>query len=129
MDKALGVIGQCMLLQIVAALTLAITEDLIVQVNASRTVGSHLKHCKCCTHHGKSIEVKRFISHITDLTGTMYPAHGCNQVTILLYCLKKLVVIQRRYLLPQDRLEVCAHMCLSLIHRLQIHGMQIQHQE
>ena len=81
------------------------------------------------THHGKSIEVKRFISHLTDLTGTMYPAHGCNQVAILLYCLKKSVVIQRRYLLPQDRLEVCARMCQSLTHHLLIHGMQIQRQE
>ena len=37
-----------MSLQMVAALTLAITEDLMVQANASRTVGSHLKQCKCC---------------------------------------------------------------------------------
>ena len=68
------------------------------------------------SHHGKSLEVKRFCSDITNLTGTMYPVHGCNQVATLSYCLKKSVVIQLRYLLPQDRLEVCAHMCQRLIH-------------
>ena len=48
MDKALGVFGQHISLQMVAALTLAITEENIMQANASRTVGSHLKQCKCC---------------------------------------------------------------------------------
>ena len=65
-----------MSLQMMAALTLAITEDIISQTNASRNVGSHLKQCQCCkpvrSHRGKSLEVKRFRS---DLTGTM--AHGC----------------------------------------------------
>jgi hypothetical protein len=48
MDKALDAIGQHMSLQRLVALTLAITEEVIVQTNAKRTVGSHLKHCKCC---------------------------------------------------------------------------------
>jgi hypothetical protein len=51
MDKALDAIGQCMSLQMVVAPTLAITEDLIMQANAARTVGSHLKHCKCCKEY------------------------------------------------------------------------------
>jgi hypothetical protein len=48
MEKALDAIGRCTSLQMVVALTLAITEDLIMQTNAARTVGSHLRHCKCC---------------------------------------------------------------------------------
>lgn len=48
MEKALGAIGPRMLLQIVAALTLAITGELTAQRNASKTVGSHPKYCKCC---------------------------------------------------------------------------------
>jgi hypothetical protein len=48
MDKASDAIGQRMSLQRVVAPTLAITEEVIIQTNALRTVGSHLRHCKCC---------------------------------------------------------------------------------
>lgn len=47
MDKVLVVIGQQILHQAVVAPILVITEVLIVQTNASRTVGNHLSHCKC----------------------------------------------------------------------------------
>lgn len=47
MDKVLGVTGQTMLLLVMAAMIIAITEDLIVQENAVRTVGSHLSKCMC----------------------------------------------------------------------------------
>ena len=46
MDKALGVIGQPILLQMVVALTLVITEELTATANAARTVGSPLSSCK-----------------------------------------------------------------------------------
>ena len=51
MDKALAVTGQLTLLQIGIALPPAITEDLTMQTNASKTVGNHLSNCKsviCC---------------------------------------------------------------------------------
>jgi hypothetical protein len=119
MDKALDGIGRHISLQRVVVLTLAITEDLMVQINASRTVGSHLRHCKCCKDSScEMFASKRFGSYIPELTGTMYPVHGCKQVATLLYFLRKSAVIQHRYLLPQDRLEVCAHMCQSLTHHL-----------
>ena len=47
MDKALGGIGQLMLLQIVVALIVAIIEDLSVPTNATRTVESHRRNCTC----------------------------------------------------------------------------------
>lgn len=88
MDKALGAIGLCMPLQIVAVLTLAITGDLMAHLNASGTVGSHLKHCEFLTEN-QMCKSETFDSDISDLTGTMYPVHGCNQVATLLYCLRK----------------------------------------
>lgn len=46
MDKALDVTGQLILPQIRVALTLVITEEVIIQTNALRIVGSHLSYCK-----------------------------------------------------------------------------------
>lgn len=47
MDRALDVIGQPTSLEVVAVLTLVTIEDLIIQTNASRIVGSHLSSCEC----------------------------------------------------------------------------------
>lgn len=46
MGKALGVTGQLILLQKVVALTLAITEEVTVQANVSRTAGNQPNNCK-----------------------------------------------------------------------------------
>lgn len=46
MDKALGVIGQHILLQIMVAMIIATTEELSIQTNATKIVGSRLRNCK-----------------------------------------------------------------------------------
>lgn len=119
MDKALGVTGQLMSLQMVVAPPPAITEDLTVQTNASKTVGNHLSNCKF--EHSFvmkffKLNSKHFGSDPIDITGTMYLDHGCNQVGTLLCCLRKSAGIQHRYLSLQNRWRVCVHECRNITH-------------
>lgn len=65
MDKALGVTGQHMSPRMKVALTRVITEEVTAQANASRTVESHLRNCKCFPMEIVSKWSVNLCSHIT----------------------------------------------------------------